>query len=309
MQRQRKCWKSFHRFKEEILIKVKDILTGKTKKIKSSELVFCEKKSRDYILSIPHSGTLVPSSMLKKIKISKSMLIGTDLFTRELYNNSRGIHVVSLLNIYSVNMNRFKHPKKNNKMPIHMRSDPLHEASLTGQTILKNDYSESEKNVLMRFYKRFHGLIENSISEMKKQKGFALMFDCHSMNSRGLENTPDKGKERPDFSIGTLHGNSADNRIIRSFYNSIKEQADELNLDVKKDKPYSGGFITQKYGNVLKKINVFQLEVKRNIYMEGGLNGTSGKAFTQKKGRLSRINSIVSGAFDAASKRAEQIFQ
>ena len=128
---------------------------------------------------------------------------------------------------------------------------------------------------------------------MKKIHGHALIFDCHSMNSIGLKNTPDEGMERPDFAIGTLDDTSADKKIISAYYKTLKEEAGKFSLTVEKNNPYKGGYITQKYGKPSDNVHVIQLEMKRSLFMNESLNGSSIEDFKLNLTELKKINSGV----------------
>ena len=125
-----------------------------------------------------------------------------------------------------------------------------------------------------------------------------MIFDCHSMNSIALENTPDKGEERPDFNIGTLDGNSADKKIIDIFVKNMKEECRGENLTVKENYPYKGGYITKKYA---EKTNIIQIEIKRDLFMHEGLK-TRKNEFQIKEEGLKKINKILTKVFSKTIK-------
>jgi len=284
------------------MIEIIDALTGKRKKINSDKLVFLERKSNDYILSIPHGGIFIPAEFKDKLNIGRALLTGTDLFTEQVYNTKAGIAIISRLNPYLVNMSRFREGNQDESLPSHLQMDPLHGLSLTDEKILKEEYSPEEREMILNFYDRYHSLIEKAIQEMKLNHDFALMFDCHSMNPRGLKNTPDEGKERADFVIGTLNDKSAHQEIISVFYETLRTLAGKLGFTVKKNCPYKGGFITQRYGKPSENIHVIQLEVKNSNYMDRG-------PFRLDLKGLQRINSIISKVFKVTSAQAKRMYK
>ncbi|HDD46459.1 MAG TPA: hypothetical protein ENG42_03205 [Candidatus Aenigmarchaeota archaeon] len=290
------------------MIEVIDILAKMQKKVSIEELVFSKIRTKDYILSIPHGGTLILAKLRHKLNIGKSLLIGTDLFTEQLYDTSKGIVVISKLNPYLVNMNRFRDEQHNKKLPLHLQQDPLHGISLTGEEILREEYSASEKEMLLSLYDRYHTLLKEAIEEMKQELGFALMFDCHSMSSIGLKGTPDEGKERPDFVIGTANDKASHHKIISAFYEALKEEAQAYGMRVEKNRPYKGGFITQNYGKPDKKVNVIQLEVKKATYMYEGLRDDYRSCFAIKPEEMKRVKSIIATAFACAADKAKEIY-
>tara|TARA_Y100000310_G_scaffold341885_1_gene442715 strand:+ start:934 stop:1794 length:861 start_codon:yes stop_codon:yes gene_type:complete len=277
-----------------------NILKKEAQEINSPTTI--SKKTTDYILSIPHSGLLVPLEFKEKLNLGKSSLFGTDLFTDQVYDVDSGTHVIFNLNPYLVNVGRNK--VVDLTKPKHLQTDPFHLDSLTGEAILIEEFSETEKEKLLNYYDQYHQLIKEEIKKMKQEHGFALLFDCHSMNSLGLQNTPDSGKERPDFVIGCLNDTSADLQLISVFYETLKEEAEQYGLSVAKDNPYQGGFITQKYQDPKNNIQVIQLEAKKSIYMDESLNSGD---FQIKLEGLKKVNSIIAKAFQVTAEEAKKI--
>lgn len=242
-------------------MQVFDVLSGKKKSIKESELVFSKQKNLNYVVSIPHGGTLIPFGMEKKLIIEG---IGCDPFTKDLYNFNKGIYVISNINAHLLNMNRAMNGLENSNYE-HLRSDPFHN-SITGKRILRKEYSEKQKEQLLTYYKKYHSLIESSIEKVLNEQGFVLLFDCHFLASVGPKKAPDSGRERPDIVVGTLDGKSAGKKIIDVFLDKLKEKCDNK-FNVEKNYPYKGGFIIQNYSNPDKNIHGIGIEVNRKIYM------------------------------------------
>jgi len=284
-----------------------DLLKKKTIKFKEEDLIQIKKRNYDYILSIPHSGTLIPKRLEHKFIINKRLLIGSDLHTDRVYK-SKGISIISKLNPYVVDMNRFKYGSKDESIPKHLRFDALHRMSPGPKPVLKEEYLPKEKEEILKLYDRYYSLIEDSIKEMKKKHGFALLFDCHSMSSRGSKNTPDEGKERPDFSVGTLNGESAHPKIIRTFYDTIRKEAQKFDFVVKRDHPYIGGAITRKYKNLSENINCIQIEINESIFMNEGIDDDYEDNFKIKRRGLWKVNLIMKKTFKNTFKQAKKLF-
>ncbi len=285
-----------------------DLLKKKTIKIKEEDLIQIKKRNYDYILSIPHSGTLIPKKLEHKFIINKRLLIGSDLHTDRIYKTRKGISIISKLNPYVVDMNRFKYGSKDDSMPKHLRFDALHRMSPSSKPVLKEEYLPEEKEKIFKFYDKYHLFIKKSIEEMTKKHGFALLFDCHSMSSRGPKNTPDEGKERPDFSVGTLNNTSAHPKIIKTFYDTIRKEVQKFDFVVKRDYPYSGGSITRKYKNIEEKINCIQIEVKESIFMNEGIDDDYEDDFKIKRRGLWKVNLIMKKTFKNTFKQAKELF-
>ncbi len=264
------------------------LLTNETKE---HQIIETKLFSNEFIISIPHSGLLVPTKIKEKLNLNQSILIGTDLFTNQLYNFEQGIKINFNLNPYVINVGRNIIPDPTK--PKHLQTDPFHLDSLTGEPILKEEFYEEEKQELLQHYHHYHQQLEQAIKEMKQQLGYALLFDCHSMFPIGLQNTPDAGKERADFVIGTLNQTSAHTKLISVFSENLKKTN-----SVAIDKPYQGGYITQKYHNPKNNIHVLQLETNKKLYLDE----------LQPNSQIKEINSIIFQAIQATSRTAKQLF-
>ncbi|NCO97453.1 MAG: N-formylglutamate amidohydrolase [Candidatus Aenigmarchaeota archaeon] len=288
-------------------MKVFDILTKQTKEMKAKDLITLKKRTYDYILSIPHGGTLIPVEFKSKMNLEKHILIGSDLLTEKVYKTGKGVTIASKLSSYLVDMNRFKDVSKIKKLPKHLRVDALSRLPVSNKSIPISPYNQKEKKYLLGFYDRYHSLIQESIQEMKQRCGFALLIDCHSFSSKALKNTPDKGKERPDFSLGTLDDTSAHPRIISALYKVLKDENSGLGLVVRKNNPYKGGAITRKYNDPISNIHAMQLEVKESNFMNEGLEGDAKNDFKPKKEGLKLMNTIICKSLEKASIEARKL--
>jgi N-formylglutamate deformylase len=265
-------------------------------------------KTNEFIISIPHSGIFIPYFVKNNYKIDKSMLIGTDIFTDKLYNIKNGIIIKTNLNIYILNMNRFKKGSNKKSLSLSMQQDPFHEPSLTTEKILLKEPSLDQKNILMKYYKEYHQLIIDNINELKKQHGYALLFDCHSMNSIGLTNSPDSEKKRPDFTIGTLNKSSANEKIIEYFLKKLKNETTKFNYSIKIDDPFKGGAITRLYGIPNQNIHTLQIEIKKKLYMDEILDVKSNKKIILNTKKLKIIKKIIENTIVHTSNFVKKLY-
>ncbi len=304
------------------MVKVIDILTNAEKEVNSYELIILDKKSVDFIVSIPHGGRLILSE-LRNLFNYYPALLRTDLFTEELYSFNRGRTIIFKISSGLVNVSRPKEKSKNTSLPLHLQSGALDAKLITDEEILKGHYSDDQKEMLLGYYDQYHAFIEEEIAEMKKEFGFALMFDCHSMMPKGLKNTPDEGQQRADFVLGSLDDTSADQRLIDVFSETLKKEAQRFGFTVKKNDPYKGGYITRKYGNPQEGVHVLQLEVSRAAYLDEdfSIRGLSNdnlnnenknnemiNNFKLNLEKMKIVNQIISKVFNATAEEAQRLF-
>ena len=140
---------------------------------------------------------------------------------------------------------------------------------------------------------------------MKKERGYAFLIDGHSMTAVGLKNAPDYNQQRDDFVVGTLHGKSADPKIIAAFTQALKQEAQKSGFSVKKDIPYAGAFITRKYHNPRQGVHVLQLEVNMGTYLYEDTENA--RRYSLKHPEVKIVQSLIEPAIKSACEAAEKL--
>ena len=134
----------------------------------------------------------------------------------------------------------------------------------------KEIYSEPiiAKDAIKRlesFYFPYHSFLYNLLLESKNRLGYAVLFDCHSMPSKlNLEISNSKYNNDPDIILGDLNGTSCSSFLV----SEVKAVFEKHNFFVTKNQPFSGGYITKKYGNPSNDIHVIQIEINKKLYMD-----------------------------------------
>jgi N-formylglutamate amidohydrolase len=104
------------------------------------------------------------------------------------------------------------------------------------------------------YHQRLAGLIERS----RAQFGLAILIDCHSMPSTLAE------AGALDVVLGDRFGASAAGWVVESLESALVEQG----YRVRRNKPYAGGYITERYGAPAIGRHAVQIEVNRALYMD-----------------------------------------
>lgn len=119
-------------------------------------------------------------------------------------------------------------------------------------------------------YWPFHKALEALIDAARREFGYAILVDCHSMPSALVAQS---GSPRPDIVLGDRFGTSCDPRLTRFMRSAVAA----LGYDVHMNRPYAGGYITEHYGRPLRGVHAIQLEVNRGLYVdERTLDRTAG---------------------------------
>ena len=244
------------------------------------------------IISIPHSGDNYSTDFLTKSSLSlEELKKSEDMFVDDLWKFSvEGgfCYIKSLIPRIYVDLNR--HPLEldptmiSSKIPKFKQSKSLKvlsgigvipKVSAYGNNIYADHLSRSEVvNRLLYHYFPYHKVLKNLIKLLKLKFENILILDCHSMPSDSL---PQKFN-KVDIILGNNFGLSTSKKI----FNNVKENFENLGFCTESNFLYTGGFITQYYGNPSQGINVLQIEINRSTYME--------EKYSQKSSNISIIS-------------------
>jgi N-formylglutamate amidohydrolase len=131
-----------------------------------------------------------------------------------------------------------------------------------GEEIYRNRLSIKEAlERVDQLYLPFHAALAQLLEETRRQFGYAILIDCHSMPSALMAQA---GGPRPDFVIGDRFGASCDSRLTRF----VKDAIGGLGYDVQLNRPYAGGYITEHYGRPSRGVQAIQIEVNRGLYLD-----------------------------------------
>ncbi|MCH8519187.1 MAG: N-formylglutamate amidohydrolase [Nanoarchaeota archaeon] len=234
-----------------------NLITQETIGLKEEEFVTIKYYDKlSLILSIPHSSTLVDRRCLEFRNFTKSILLDTDIHTSMVYALEIGTTIQGVCNPYMVNYSR-------NRQSINDKRGVMPWEFLDSTTILKQEYSqELQEELLNSYYDKYHLELEKEILKKIEKNGFALLIDCHSMAKVPIKNCVATSQEiRPEICIGTLEGKSTELEIVQKLQSFFQKNGYETTID----KPYKGGYITQKYSSI-KNTHVIQIEISKELY-------------------------------------------
>lgn len=107
-------------------------------------------------------------------------------------------------------------------------------------------------------YHPYHHALAALMADALKQFGHALLLDCHSMP--GFNQL---GQRRPDIVLGDRHGASCHPGTI----SKLEALFTQAGYSVTRNYPYAGGFVTDHYGRPADNMEVVQIEINRDLYL------------------------------------------
>jgi len=306
-------WDSVSKLYEEFesTIEVFDVFCKEYHNLQIQDLIDFTPRSNDFILSIPHSGILVPAQFVDHFDLSQKCLKEVDLLSDILYEGLDGMQLVSRLAPFFVDMNRTREGSSKEGLPSHLTNSAVEYYTIENELLLERPYSQAEKDNVLRYYDLYHGILDYLVQQMVRERGYALIIDGHTMSSVGWGRVYDEGRERSNFVVGTLQDKSAAPEIIHAFVEALKAASDShsLSLSTSKNRPYAGGFITRRYNDSDHNIHVIQLEITMDTYMYEPVEEDEIKRYALKQPRVKIIQDIINHAIRSACHSADHIYR
>jgi N-formylglutamate amidohydrolase len=104
----------------------------------------------------------------------------------------------------------------------------------------------------------YHAMLRRLVSATVQQFGCCLVIDCHSMPS-----LPGRHAPKAQIVLGDGYGTSCDEPVTAF----LQGELEGLGLDVCRNEPYAGGYITRHYGRPREAVQAVQMELARKLYM------------------------------------------
>jgi N-formylglutamate deformylase len=214
---------------------------------------------------MPHTGTFVPDDIFENLNPLGQTLEDTDWHIDRLYDGllPGSTQVKATFHRYVIDPNR--DPSGQSLYPgqnttglcpiIDFDDNPLYHS---GQ---RPNAKEIERRWLT-FHAPYHAAIEAEIARVKALHGIAILYDCHSIQSRKPFLFDGK---LPDFNIGTNEGKTCDPRLQQAVAD-ICDRAEGYSSVA--NGRFKGGWTTRHYGQPLKGVHALQMELTQSSYMD-----------------------------------------
>ena len=215
------------------------------------------------LVSMPHTGTHVPEWLAPRLTRAAKPLPDTDWHLEPLYDflDELGASVlVATHSRYVVDLNR--PPDNANLYPGQDTTGIVPLDTFHNEPLYLPGFPPSEEETRSRieeYWKPYHDKLAGELAKLKKQYGYALLWDAHSIFSVLPRFFAGK---LPDFNLGTADGRSCGRGLGEALLEKISGYSKVLNGRFK------GGYITRTYGDPANKVHAVQLELSEAIYMD-----------------------------------------
>jgi N-formylglutamate deformylase len=221
------------------------------------------KGSVPLLISMPHNGQDIPSSIANTMTEKAKLVADTDWYQDKLYDFAVELGTYILIpkyNRYVIDLNR--DPKGVNLYP-GANSTELCPTTAFDQSALylpENMPSEDEiQQRITRYWQPYHQAIITTLADIKQQFNGAVLLEAHSI----LSHVPRFfDGQLPDFNFGTANVASCAIELITAV-----ENIDFTPYSKVSNGRFKGGFITRCYGQPEQNIHALQLELSQRTYM------------------------------------------
>jgi len=110
----------------------------------------------------------------------------------------------------------------------------------------------------------YHRCLQEELSDLHRDFGFAWHIDWHSMKSVGNAMTEDDGVRRADFVLGDLDGRSCD-PVLTTL---AAETLTGFGYQVALNRPYKGAALVRRCGRPQEGFHSLQIEINRALYLD-----------------------------------------
>ena len=156
------------------------------------------------LMSIPHVGEYIPSDIATQLTDAGARITDTDWYLDRLYNFTDELR----LNVLKANYSRYvvdlnRAPDNKSLYPGQNVTELVPTSTFAEEPLYfvetKPDKAEIDRR-LKTYWLPYHDKITAALSDIKKEYGYVVLFDCHSIKSvvpRFFQGT------LPDFNLGT----------------------------------------------------------------------------------------------------------
>ncbi len=113
------------------------------------------------------------------------------------------------------------------------------------------------------YWRPYHMRLKSLLAESHEKFGQAILIDCHSMPHEAVAMASTAKSRRPDVVLGDRFGASASGVIV----DQIEAAFASAGLNVARNTPFAGAYVTQTYGRPGRYQHAVQIEIDRSLYM------------------------------------------
>jgi N-formylglutamate amidohydrolase len=224
---------------------------------------------------LPHSGSHYPERLRQLSRLSAhSLRRSEDAFLDGLLNFAGALGIAMVMTPFArayVDLNRSPHELDPLLVGAPLPPGGLSDRTAAGLGVVPRsvgsgidiyactlDMCEVEQRI-STVHTPYHDALAELIAATRRQHGFAVVLDFHSMPSGKWH-----GKALANIVLGDCHGRACGAALTEFLHDACREQ----NFNVARNAPYAGGYSTAFHGAPLLDVHMLQIEIDRSLYMD-----------------------------------------
>ncbi|MCC6649211.1 MAG: N-formylglutamate amidohydrolase [Polyangiaceae bacterium] len=245
------------------------------------------------VVEVPHAGLLVDAEAASTLVApARSLARDADLFVDELVSHLPAVGVTLLVaraSRYLIDLNRGP-ADVDAAMVVGGRGTGgghglVWTRTSDGAPALDAPLPRSELDRrVAQYHAPYHAALAETLDELRREHGHVVLLCAHSMPSDGV-GVDGRVRARADVVPGSRGRTSADTRLL----DAVDAVCGELNLSVRHDDPYRGGYSTTHYGRPKAGVHAVQIEVARRLYMNEDRLSRVERGVARVRGFYSRL--------------------
>ena len=228
-----------------------NLLNDNTNKI---QLINEKKHCYPFVISIPHSGTLLSETMYNNL-IEDVVLANMDWYLPELYDFLKNMGFTVIINQvsrYMIDVNRSLEDKTSDSL---YKKNLIYKKTTFNKKIYKRNLLQDEiQKRINNYYIPYHEEIERLLKEKLQYFDKVYLLDLHSFGQT--------------VGADIVLGNNCGKTTSKDFFELIKNNLEKCEFIVNDNKPYKGGFITRNYSEKYNNCETLQIELWYGTYID-----------------------------------------
>ena len=217
------------------------------------------------ILSMPHTGTEVPSEMEAGFVSPWLARKDTDWWVDFLYDFAPGLRATVIRTTISrtvIDVNR--DPSGRSLYPGQNTTELCPVTTFDGEPLYAGAHRPDAAEIARRrdaFFEPYHRAVRTELDRLLRRHGKVVLYEAHSIRSR----IPRLFEgELPHFNMGTNSGLSCDGTLN----SAVSDVVAESEFTQVTNGRFKGGYTTRHYGQPAQGVHAIQLELAMRGYMD-----------------------------------------
>ena len=231
----------------------------------SNDVFTLHSGSAPLLVSVPHSGTLIPAELQSRYTERALKTEDTDWHLDALYSFAVDMGASLIVPRYSRYLIDLNRPSENTPMYAGANNTELCPTRFfTGDPLYRDGQAPDDAEITRRtdtYWRPYREAIDAELARIQARHGHAVLFDAHSIKSQ-LPWLFDG--QLPDLNLGTVEGASC-SPDLRKALTKVLQMQDTFSHVV--DGRFKGGHITRHCGQPALGLHAVQLEMCWRCYM------------------------------------------